>query len=173
MKVFLAIFLALFFSACGDSNDTQQSEIKSDSPDSSKTIKPSNENIIDKDSNATIAPSSDTIKSTPPQTPATPPQNTTDSNPKPSPAPKQASAQTLYAKCAVCHGAKGDKVAPGSAGNVLIAKLSKGTIINDLKGYRAKTLKKGNSSAIMYLQAANLSDTDIESLGEYIASFNQ
>ena len=171
MKVFLAIFLALFFSACGDSNDTQQSEIKSDSLDSSKTIKPSNENIIDKDSNATIAPSSDTIKSTtPPQNTA---QNTTDSSPKPSPAPKQASAQTLYAKCAVCHGAKGDKVAPGSAGNVLISKLSKETIINDLKGYRAKTLKKGNSSAIMYLQAANLSDTDIESLGEYIASFNK
>lgn len=81
--------------------------------------------------------------------------------------------QDLYKKCIACHGARGDKVAPGSVGSVLIADLSKASLVDSLKGYRAKTLSKGGTAAIMYLQANNLSDEDIEILGEYIASFKK
>ncbi|MDE6886666.1 MAG: hypothetical protein K2P17_06485 [Helicobacteraceae bacterium] len=82
------------------------------------------------------------------------------------------SAESLYKKCIACHGAKGEKTAPGSVGGVLIGNLSKDSIIESLKGYRAKTLSKGGTYAVMYLQANNLSDEDIEILGEYIDSFN-
>lgn len=100
---------------------------------------------------------------------ATPTQNTNlaktaESSPNPA---------NLYKKCIACHGEKGDKVAPGSVGSVLIADLSKETLIADLKGYRAKTLSKGGTAAIMYLQVNGFSDADIEALGEHIASFKK
>lgn len=163
MRYFLVI-LVFIFSACSDGNNAQmqQTEVKiqNDTLDSSKTIKPSNSNIVDedKDSSADANNNTNSVASAPVAA------HTGE---------KQVDAKALYAKCAVCHGAKGEKVAPGSEGNVLISKLSKESIISDLKGYRAKTLKKGKSSAIMYLQSANLSDADIESLGEYISSFNK
>ena len=161
MRYFLVI-LVFIFSACSDGNNEQmqQTEVKiqNDTLDSSKTIKPSNPDIIDEDSSADANNNTNSVASTPVAA------HTGE---------KQVEAKALYAKCAVCHGAKGEKVAPGSEGNVLISKLSKESIISDLKGYRAKTLKKGKSSAIMYLQSANLSDADIESLGEYISSFNK
>ncbi|RDU65670.1 hypothetical protein CQA44_00225 [Helicobacter sp. MIT 14-3879] len=81
--------------------------------------------------------------------------------------------QELYKKCIACHGENGDKVAPGSVGNVLIANLSRDSIIESMKGYRAKTLSKGGTSAIMYLQANGLSDKDIEVLGEYISTLKK
>ena len=161
MRYFLVI-LVFIFSACSDGNNEQmqQTEVKiqNDTLDSSKTIKPSNPDIIDEDSSADANNNTNSVASTPVAA------HTGE---------KQVDAKALYAKCAVCHGAKGEKVAPGIEGNVLISKLSKESIISDLKGYRAKTLKKGKSSAIMYLQSANLSDADIESLGEYISSFNK
>lgn len=79
-------------------------------------------------------------------------------------------AKTLYAKCAACHGQKGDSVAPGSVGGVLISALSKDEIVKSLKGYRERTLSKGGTAAIMYLQTSKLSDSDIEALGGYISS---
>ncbi len=81
--------------------------------------------------------------------------------------------QDLYKKCIACHGARGDKVAPGSAGSILIADLSKKILIDDMKGYRAKTLSRGGTAAIMYLQANGLSDEDIEILADYISSFKK
>lgn len=154
LRLFIFI-LALLFSACNNNDaNTQQSSInvsqlQSEPKDSSKTVKPQNDlNIIDKntnlDNNATI--------------------NTIN---------KPVDAKALYAKCVACHGVNGDKVAPGSEGDVLIANLSKDEIIRNLKGYRDRSIKKGKSSAIMYLQSADLSDNDIESLGEYISSFNK
>lgn len=85
----------------------------------------------------------------------------------------QKSGEELYKKCIACHGPKGDKIAPGSAGNVLISDLSKESIIESMKGYRAKTLKKGPGYAIMYLQANGLSDEDIAILGDYVSSFKK
>ena len=89
------------------------------------------------------------------------------------PATKPKNPQDLYKKCIACHGARGDKVAPGSAGSILIADLSKQILIDDLKGYRAKTLSRGGTAAIMYLQANGLSDEDIEILAEYISNFKK
>lgn len=80
-------------------------------------------------------------------------------------------AHGLYYKCVACHGLTGNKVAPGSVGNVLINKLSKEDIVSSLKQYRARTLSRGGSYAIMYLQTSKLSDEDIEILGEYISNF--
>lgn len=82
-------------------------------------------------------------------------------------------ASDLYKKCAACHGVKGDKVAPGSVGNVLISTLSKDSIVESLKGYKARTLSKGGTAAIMYLQSTNLSHADMEALGEYISNLNK
>ena len=79
--------------------------------------------------------------------------------------------QVLYARCASCHGKDGKSVAPGSVGNVLIASLNKQQVREALKGFRARTLSKGGNSVIMYMQAKNLSDADIEALAEYIDAF--
>ncbi len=79
--------------------------------------------------------------------------------------------QGLYKKCIACHGAKGNKIAPGSVDNVLISNLSKDEIIKNLLGYRARTLSKGGTAAVMYLLTKDLSNSDIEVLGEYISSF--
>ena len=79
--------------------------------------------------------------------------------------------ETLYARCASCHGKDGKSVAPGSVGNVLIASLNKEQVIESLKGFRSRTLSRGGNSVIMYMQAKDLSDADIEALGAYIDAF--
>ena len=58
-------------------------------------------------------------------------------------------------------------------GAFVIADLSKKILIDDMKGYRAKTLSRGGTAAIMYLQANGLSDEDIEILADYISSFKK
>ncbi|MCX2716473.1 c-type cytochrome [Helicobacter sp. MIT 21-1697] len=80
-------------------------------------------------------------------------------------------AEVLYGKCAACHGKDGKSVAPGSVGNVLIASLNKAQVTESLKGFRDRTLSKGGNSVIMYMQAKNLSDQDIEALANYIDAF--
>ena len=154
MKKWLLIAITTAFVACGDDKVAESSAQKN--ADSTKIAESSAESNIEK-----IVPN--TADS------ATPTQNanlakTAESNPNPA---------NLYKKCIACHGEKGDKVAPGSVGSVLIADLSKETLIADLKGYRAKTLSKGGTAAIMYLQVNGFSDADIEVLGEYIASFKK
>lgn len=79
--------------------------------------------------------------------------------------------ETLYMRCASCHGKDGKSVAPGSVGNVLIASLNREQVTESLKGFRARTLSKGGNSVIMYMQTKNLSDADIEALAVYIDAF--
>ena len=140
------IICAIFFVACGDNKDSGV-ENKADS-----AVESSAKSDLD---SATPTQSADSVKSV---------DSVAQSNPNPI---------NLYKKCIACHGARGDKVAPGSVGNITIADLSKETLIADLKGYRAKTLSKGGSATIMYLQANGLSDLDIEILGEYISNFKK
>ena len=143
-----AIICAIFFVACGDKGESS-GESKAESNSKSNTIA---------ESNAKDSPTKNSTKSTDSsQTTAIQPKNPKD----------------LYKKCIACHGARGDKVAPGSAGNITIADLSKSALIADMKGYRAKTLSKGGTAAVMYLQANGLSDLDIEILGEYISNFKK
>lgn len=80
-----------------------------------------------------------------------------------------AEAPAVFKKCIACHGADAKKVAPGSKGGVTIAGMAKDELIKELKGYRAKTADNGGAKAIMYGQAANLSDADIEALADYIS----
>ena len=82
-------------------------------------------------------------------------------------------AAKLYSKCISCHGKKGTMVAPGSMNSILIANLSKESIVKSLHGYRDRTLVKGPRAAIMYLQAMNLSDEDIDLLSSYISNFKK
>ena len=80
-----------------------------------------------------------------------------------------AEAPAVFKKCIACHGADAKKVAPGSKGGVTIAGMAKDELVKELKGYRAKTAENGGAKAIMYGQAANLSDADIEALADYIS----
>ena len=79
--------------------------------------------------------------------------------------------EALYRKCASCHGKDGKSIAPGSAGNVQIASLNKAQVIELLQGFRAQKISRGGNSIIMYMQAKNLSDEDIEALATYIDAF--
>ena len=82
-------------------------------------------------------------------------------------------ASKLYSKCISCHGKKGTMVAPGSMNSILIANLSKESLVKSLHGYRDRTLVKGPRAAIMYLQAMDLSDEDIDLLASYISNFKK
>ena len=152
--VMVAVF-ALIFVGCGESNG----ESKTISAESNATKSPESSNLGANQSVNSKDSSADSKDS--PQTTA----NLSAIQPK--------NPKDLYKKCIACHGARGDKVAPGSAGSILIADLSKQILIDDMKGYRAKTLSRGGTSAIMYLQANGLSDDEIEILADYISSFKK
>lgn len=84
-----------------------------------------------------------------------------------------AAGADIYKKCAACHGLQGDKVAPGTKGNITIGGMSKERLIEQLKGYRAGTADNGGAKAIMYANMKNfkLTDADIEAVAEYISKF--
>lgn len=77
-----------------------------------------------------------------------------------------AEAPAIYKKCIACHGADGKKVgvAPKAIGG-----MPKEEIARLLKGYKDKTIKTPKA-AVMYGQAKNLSDADIEELAAYIST---
>ncbi|PAF49880.1 cytochrome C [Helicobacter sp. 12S02232-10] len=80
-----------------------------------------------------------------------------------------AEAPAAFKKCVACHGANGQKVAPGAKGGITIAGLPKNKLLADLKGYKAGTADNGGAKAIMYAQMKNVSDSDIEALADYIS----
>lgn len=84
-----------------------------------------------------------------------------------------ADGAALFKKCAVCHGAAGDKVPPGSKATTTISILTKEKIIEDLKGYKAKTLNQYGAGPIMYAQAATLSEEDMTALANYIVTLKK
>lgn len=157
MRKLLLAMIAVAFVACGDNtNEATKNEAKAQSvesnADSNKTAE-SNANKIDSNNTADSNKTAIDSKINAINTAKTP--------------------QDLYKKCIACHGEKGDKIPPGSATNIVIANLDKKTLISDLKGYRAKTLSKGGTAAIMYLQANGLSDEDIETLSDYITKLKK
>ena len=77
-----------------------------------------------------------------------------------------AEAPAIYKKCISCHGVDGKKT---SFGNDAIAGMPKATLIEDLKGYRAKTLNRHGKANLMNPNAANLTDEQIEELATYIS----
>lgn len=155
MRKLLLAMIAVAFVACGDNtNEATKNEAKAQSVESNADSNKTAESKIDSnnavDSNKTAESNKTVAITTPAKTP-----------------------QDLYKKCIACHGEKGDKIPPGSATNIVIANLDKKTLISDLKGYRAKTLSKGGTAAIMYLQANGLSDEDIETLSDYITKLKK
>ncbi|MGX3012252.1 c-type cytochrome [Helicobacter sp. 23-1044] len=174
MKKWMLIAVAVAFVACGDSSKNAESNAKiaESSVDSAKSAKnaESSSNVA----NVAKVDSADSAKDSANATKIA--ESSVDSAKDSANVAQKApqkSAVDLYKKCIACHGARGDKVAPGSAGSILIADLSKQILIDDMKGYRAKTLSRGGTSAIMYLQANGLSDDDIEILAEYISNFKK
>ena len=81
--------------------------------------------------------------------------------------------EVLYKKCAVCHCASGDKFPPGSKATTTINVLTKEKIIEDLKGYKAKTLNQYGAGPLMYAQAAGLSEEDMVALADYIVTLKK
>lgn len=84
-----------------------------------------------------------------------------------------ADGATLYKKCIACHGKDGDRIPPGSKATTTINASSKEKIVEDLKGYKAKTLNQFGAGPIMFGQSANLSEADMQALADYIVSLKK
>lgn len=74
----------------------------------------------------------------------------------------------LYIKCAACHGKNGEKKALGTS--QIIKGWSVEQTVSALKGYKNKTYG-GSMKTVMTSQVVTLSDEDIESLAQLIATF--
>ncbi len=77
-----------------------------------------------------------------------------------------AAGKAKAALCASCHGANGIAVAgmyPNLAGQ------NEAYLVSALNAYRDKQ-RNGGMAAIMQMQAANLSDTDIDNIAAYFSS---
>jgi cytochrome c553 len=72
----------------------------------------------------------------------------------------------LFKKCAVCHGAQGEKAALGKS--KVIKEMSSAQIITALKGYKDGTYGAA-SKAIMKGQVASLNDAQITALAAHIS----
>ena len=80
-----------------------------------------------------------------------------------------ADGAAIYKKCIACHGVNGEKVAPGSKGNVTIGGMDKAELVTQLKGYVAGTADNGGAKAIMYAQVKGFTEADIEAVADYIS----
>ncbi len=78
-----------------------------------------------------------------------------------------ADGAALFAKCAGCHGQKGEKAALGKS--AIIGGEDAAKTIELLKGYKAGTLNQHGMGALMKGQVASMSDEDIKAVAEYIA----
>lgn len=80
-----------------------------------------------------------------------------------------ADGAALYAKCASCHGQKGESKPLGKPS--VIKGQSADELEKKLKGYKAGTLNLFGMGALMKAQVASLGDEEIKALAEYMASF--
>lgn len=79
--------------------------------------------------------------------------------------------EALYKKCIACHGVNGERMAPGSKGNIKIGGLDKAYVIEQLEGYAAGMADNGGAKMIMYANMKNwkFTPSDIEAVSAYIA----
>jgi len=73
-----------------------------------------------------------------------------------------------FAKCAGCHGAKGEKKALNKS--AVITGQDAAKTVEQLKGYKAGTLNKYGMGGVMKGQVASLDDAGIQALADYIAT---
>ena len=78
-----------------------------------------------------------------------------------------AQANTLYNKCAACHGKSGEKPALGKSEIITGWKSDK--TLDALKGYKAGARNTKGMGALMKGQVATLSEADMKALADYIA----
>jgi cytochrome c553 len=71
-------------------------------------------------------------------------------------------------KCANCHGANAKQAALGKSAS--IAGKSAGSLIRDLKGYKAGRLNKNGMGGLMKAQVKQLSTKQIKALAGYIST---
>lgn len=184
MKKLILLIVALVFMACDNTQNAESSTTNAESnaqsiESQSITTADSSDlaNVSDSSNIATTKDSSDSSEAKTLTTNTAKPAQDLSTNANTANATTAnataKSPQDLYKKCIACHGTLGDKIPPGSVTKIVIADLDKKTLISDLKGYRAKTLSKGGTAAIMYLQVNGLSDEDIEILSQYISGFKK
>ena len=78
-----------------------------------------------------------------------------------------ADGAALYAKCAGCHGQKGEKAALGKS--AIIQGMDVAKLEELIKGYKAGTLNQHGMGALMNGQVKAMSDEDIKAVSEYIS----
>lgn len=79
-----------------------------------------------------------------------------------------ADAATLYKKCAVCHGAKADKVYLNKV--PALKTISKDERLKYMKEYAAGTRNEYGQGAIMKINLKGLTEADFVAIEEYIES---
>jgi cytochrome c553 len=77
------------------------------------------------------------------------------------------SGASVYKQCAGCHGKHGEKKAIGRS--AIIAKQKPSLTIKQLKAYKAGTLNLHGMGAVMKKNVANLSNSDIKAVADYIS----
>ncbi len=78
-----------------------------------------------------------------------------------------ADGAALFAKCAGCHGQKGEKAALGKS--AVIQGMDAAKLEELIKGYKAGTLNQHGMGTLMNGQVKSLSDEDIKAVAEYIS----
>jgi cytochrome c553 len=78
-----------------------------------------------------------------------------------------ADGTAAYAKCAGCHGAKGEKKALNKS--AVITGQDAAKTVEQLNGYKAGTLNQYGMGGVMKGQVASLDDAGIKVLADYIA----
>ena len=81
-----------------------------------------------------------------------------------------ADGKAVYAKCAGCHGANGEKHAMGNPKIPALKGQTAADLEKKIAGYKAGTLNAFGMGATMKGMVASLSDEDIKAVAEYIAS---
>ena len=79
-----------------------------------------------------------------------------------------ADGAAAFAKCAGCHGAKGEKKALNKS--AIIGGQDAAKTVEQLKGYKAGTLNQHGMGGMMKAQVATLDDAGIQELADYIAT---
>ncbi|QCD52058.1 c-type cytochrome [Campylobacter sp. RM16192] len=79
-----------------------------------------------------------------------------------------ADGATLYKKCVACHGPKAEKSFLNKV--PVLTTLKKEEMVEALKAYKAGTLNKFKSAAMMKPIVGPMSEADIEAVSEYITT---
>jgi cytochrome c553 len=78
-----------------------------------------------------------------------------------------ADGAALFAKCAGCHGQKGEKAALGKS--AIITGQDAAKTVEQLNGYKAGTLNQHGMGTLMNGQVKSMSDAEIKEVADYIA----